>query len=403
MYLYLQKQEIRIKGFLVSDISKNPATLFGHAVITVDMLPEQTQQVLVPVIAADRTYKEIFEHLVSHRICNVYFLVKEQLEFIKRDLALQRIKEIFDKDIYHIGENIPVEAEHHILIMEGKAGDKYHWRFRNAMIDEQAINSISAVFPDKSALEEFEEQYGRYHVFPAKKTINVFQQNSYSVYMVCSHVDKIEMKNEVPSWIIQIQVGAVFTDRNLCEIKDNTGENISERNRIYSEGTAFYWMWKNAPRTDYIGLCHYRRHFNLEENEIEELTADGLDVLVTSPTFVNETIGAFFSTLTPESDMKTMQEAIGRLYPEYISAAEKFMASRFFPPCNLFIMKYDIFLEYAEFVFSITFEVEQFYNRLGFCRRDRYMGYTIECLLGIFLMKNKERLKIGYTDMKFYS
>ena len=66
-------------------------------------------------------------------------------------------------------------------------------------------------------------------------------------------------------------------------------------------------------------------------------------------------------------------------------------------------MKYELFQKYAEFVFSITFRIEDYYRSLQFHREDRYMGYLIECLLGIFLMYHKENLKIAYTDMLFYS
>ena len=187
----------------------------------------------------------------------------------------------------------------------------------------------------------------------------------------------------------------------ICDLKDNTGENISERNGNYSECTALYWMWKNAPKTDYIGLCHYRRHFDLDENELRCL-AD-LDVLATSPTFVAETAGAFFSTLTPQCDLDAMLAAIEKVRPEYLQAAQEFLEGRFFPPCNLFLMKYDLFQEYGDYLFSITFEIERFFDNLNIYRSDRYLGYLAECLMGIFLMRNKGRLKIGYTDMRFLS
>lgn len=403
LYIFLQRHGIEIKGFLVSDMSDNPTGLFGHAVTIVDMLSTSENLILVPVIKANHAYNEIFEHLLEHHITNIYFLVNEQLEFIRKEVVLYKMRDIFNKNIYCVGEEVSVERDHSILVMESEGGEQYHWRFRNAMIEEQGITNISSVFRDKTALVEFEEQYGKYCVFHRQKQMNAVEQGMYTVYMARSHVDKVVMKGEIPSWVTLIQVGAAFTNRDICKIKDNMGRNISDRNRIYSECTALYWMWKNAPATDYIGLCHYRRHFNIAENEIGQLRVQALDVLVTSPTFVNETVGTFFSSLTPKSDIEMMLEVIRTIHPKYVSVAEKFLSSRFFPPCNLFIMKYDIFQEYAQFVFSITFEIEKFYDGLGLYRRDRYMGYIVECLLGIFLMKNKDRLKIGYSDMKFYS
>ena len=42
--------------------------------------------------------------------------------------------------------------------------------------------------------------------------------------------------------------------------KDNTGDNISDKNSQFCELTGLYWAWKNL-NAGYIGLVHYRRHF----------------------------------------------------------------------------------------------------------------------------------------------
>ena len=59
---------------------------------------------------------------------------------------------------------------------------------------------------------------------------------------------------------IPVYVGAEGKDLDLGYTKDNTGDNISKKNKNYCELTGLYWAWKNID-AEYIGLAHYRRHF----------------------------------------------------------------------------------------------------------------------------------------------
>ena len=65
------------------------------------------------------------------------------------------------------------------------------------------------------------------------------------------------------------QVG--ISERTGDIIRDDCGENISQKNPYYCELTATYYIWKNIT-ADVVGLCHYRRYFAFDkQNAIKEL------------------------------------------------------------------------------------------------------------------------------------
>ena len=54
--------------------------------------------------------------------------------------------------------------------------------------------------------------------------------------------------------------------------RDDERENISDMNHLCSEGTHLFWLRKNLDRLgnpDMIGLCHYRRVFDLDYNNLD--------------------------------------------------------------------------------------------------------------------------------------
>lgn len=52
---------------------------------------------------------------------------------------------------------------------------------------------------------------------------------------------------------------------------DDTGDNISDKNKWYAELTGNYWVWKNYlpvhPEVEYVGFCHYRRNWNFRKKD----------------------------------------------------------------------------------------------------------------------------------------
>ncbi len=373
IFLFLRENKIQLHGFVVSDMTDNPETLFGIPVMDISVfskifpnLPEC--MLLVSITKSSIHYKTVFELLVQNQIHNLVFLTDDFMKGIQQELLQKTFEKelnlFFDRDnIYYLAENVPVESYHKIMAMKGNDGKEYHWRIGRTLTENCTAGKISDFFVSQTALEEFEEQYGTYRILRELEKGDSARKPSCSVYMAHSHADKIKFHENWVNWIIPIQVGAALTvPANWEEVRDNQGDNISEKNGNYSECTALYWMWKHAPRTDYIGLCHYRRHFDMSEDDFSKLEENQIDVLVTAPTFVAEGIEDFFSSLTPHTDIKLLLKAISAVQPEYLSAAEIFLKARFFPPCNLSIMRYERFQEYAPFVFSLTFVFERFYK-----------------------------------------
>ena len=64
---------------------------------------------------------------------------------------------------------------------------------------------------------------------------------------------------------LPVMAGSVFmtSEETSGYLRDDSGDNISDRNPGYSELTALYWMWKHCD-ADNIGICHYRRYFTVK-------------------------------------------------------------------------------------------------------------------------------------------
>ena len=79
-------------------------------------------------------------------------------------------------------------------------------------------------------------------------------------------------------------------------LKDNSGDNISHKNKFYSELTFYYWLWKNKfheiSQNEWIGFCQYRRHWkkNRDKSEKNYLIEDEVIKDIPSEWFNYETI-----------------------------------------------------------------------------------------------------------------
>ena len=217
---------------------------------------------------------------------------------------------------------------------------------------------------------------------------------------------------------LPVHVGAEGkTDENGAQldpgyIKDNTGDNISSKNKNYCELTGLYWAWKNLD-ADYIGLAHYRRHFTRRNRgnkkdrpiagaELEKLL-NRYDVLL--PKKRNYFIESNYSQYVHAHhaiDLDTTREIISERHSEYLKAYDASMKRTTGHRFNMFIMKRDKFDAYCEWLFDILFELEKRLDISEYSANDaRVFGFVSERLLDVWINTNGVNYKeIPYVFME---
>jgi len=180
-----------------------------------------------------------------------------------------------------------------------------------------------------------------------------------------------------------IFVGATTSELELPYQRDDEGENISNKNRYYSELTGLYWAYKNL-KADYIGLCHYHRYLDLRRVMIEKHDV----ILPKKRQYYIETIYDQFKHAHGSKGLDIAREIIDKDHHEYLNYFDKHMSKTSEHNCNMFIMKYDIFIDYCEFLFDILFKIER---KIG--EVERLYGYISERLLDVYINKNNYKYK----------
>ena len=198
----------------------------------------------------------------------------------------------------------------------------------------------------------------------------------------------------------EIQVGADLTEQRICDLTDNTGENISVRNRQFCELTALYWIWKNA-KEEVVGLEHYRRHFILQEDWYATMKGSKIDVILPTPLYVNPSLAQNYKDRHISSDWEFMMEYIKNHYSEDYESAVQFFEDGIYSPCNMFIMRKAVLDELCEWMFPILFACAEHGGVREDGYQNRYPGFLSERLMSFFFEKNKGKYKTIYADKNF--
>lgn len=218
-----------------------------------------------------------------------------------------------------------------------------------------------------------------------------------------------------------IQVGSALAPEAFSGmIQDDSGLNISDKNRSYCELTAQYWAWKNDC-ADYYGFLHYRRYFNFshtqfpirhepfifgdvvfDKNDRESLSQIEFDEARIREVVLAHDFIAPEPIATPDGasvydqyrlsvghhieDFDIVLSIVKHKYPQIWKSAQKYLAQNKLYVCNMFVMRKDIFDSYCTFLFDVLAQHEllsdiEHYSPVA----RRVSGYLGERLCGIYL------------------
>ena len=207
---------------------------------------------------------------------------------------------------------------------------------------------------------------------------------------------------------LPVEVGAALHDRAIPGLlPDNTGDNISVKNKSFCELTGLYWAWKNLD-ADYIGLVHYRRYFSnghiLQNKKARILSGEALrkelskcDVLLPKPRhYWIETNYSQYAHAHHAIDLDTTRTILAERHPDCLPVFDASMKCTVGHRFNMFVMRRDLLDAYCAWLFDVLFELEQRLDVSAYSSYDaRVFGFVAERLLDVWIETNR----VPYTEL----
>ena len=225
--------------------------------------------------------------------------------------------------------------------------------------------------------------------------------------------------------LIPIQVGK-NTDITETILRDNTLDNIADKNSNYCELTATYWIWKNFKDADYVGICHYRRYFNFfnpfynlkpsaqkkiispdfkktktfrsSDEKIQHKITSILkqyDIILVRPyKFKSESLTQQYLINHKKDNWDLTKEIVIKKYPEYQESIIKYLDNgKLFHVGNMMICSKEKFDSYQTWLFSILFELESKIEIPKDQYQARVFGFISERLMNLYVYHNNFKIK----------
>lgn len=217
--------------------------------------------------------------------------------------------------------------------------------------------------------------------------------------------------------LVPVQVGAALAESRFPGfLYDDTGDNISAKNRSYCELTAQYWAWKNV-EAGYFGFFHYRRYLCPDirakqpyrvEREVSPALLDKLgyagferlirryDLIVPKGENMYVPVREHYAGAPyhHRRDLELAEQLVRERHPEMIPALEEYLSGTVSYFGNICIMRREVFRDYCAWLFPILEEFDRRADVSQYSEQERRVdGYLAERLLGVYVTYRRDGLK----------
>lgn len=186
------------------------------------------------------------------------------------------------------------------------------------------------------------------------------KRDDVKLYMLC--YDKKEYDFTDNSIMTPLQCGAV-NGKNVCELKDNTGDNISHANFFYAENTGIYWIYKNVKDAKYKGQTQYRRRLvGIDEDTDFDKIFESHDLICAKPyNYVEnrewipaDTVAEGYAYSHCKDDLDILEQVIKSEFSEYSEDYDRCIKNgQNLYYSNGFVMKSEDYDSYCKFLFDV--------------------------------------------------
>ena len=227
------------------------------------------------------------------------------------------------------------------------------------------INKIARGWPDGLKVDLKEQLY---------KFFDYNKKTEYKEQQITKYIEeKMDKKIKIFVCAHKEFNTSILPDKHyeVINLKD-CNNKLNELEKTYSEGYQIYEIFKNKDidNYDYIGICHYRRYYDISIDEILKLM-ETYDCIVTSPVNLGtQTIYQQYYKTFDKQDIKDIGSVIKHNYNEYLSKFIEVMNNKIFYGYNMCIMKTKDFKAYCEWVFDILDK---------FCEKHNWKIYSDVC------------------------